>query len=118
MKLKALCKPADLNIYIRWIDGIGPKKYLKGTPRKLNFVCSVEWAWSPMNNRIANYYINPKPWGWALWDNRLDDHDVPWSWWWDFLAYSEKTNADAKNIATPAQKTALGNALISHYHYH
>ena len=111
-------KPADLNIFIQWIDGIGPKKYPKGTPRKLTFVCSVEWAWSPMNNRIANYYINPKPWGWALWDNRLDDHDVPWSWWWDFLAYSEKTNADAKNIATPAQKTALGNALISHYHYH
>jgi hypothetical protein len=47
-----------------------------------------------MNNRIANYYINPKPWGWAPSDNRLDDHDVPWSWWWDFLAYSEKTNAD------------------------
>ena len=84
-------KPDDLNVLIQWTNGIGSKKYPKGTPRKLTFVCSVEWAWSPMNNRIANYYINPKPWGWALWDNRLDDHDVPWRWWWDFLAYCGKT---------------------------
>ena len=56
-------KPDDLNVLIQWTNGIGSKKYPKGTPRKLTFVCSVEWAWSPMNNRNANYYINPKPWG-------------------------------------------------------
>ena len=54
-------KPDDLNILIEWKDPITSKHYPKGTPRKLTFVCSVEWAWSPMNNRIANYYINPKP---------------------------------------------------------
>ena len=78
-------KPDDLNILIEWKDPITSKHYPKGTPRKRIFVCSVEWAWSPMNNRIANYYINPKPWGWAFWDNWLDDHDVPWSWWWNFI---------------------------------
>ena len=56
-------KPDDLNVLIQWTNGIVPNKYPKGTPRKLTFVCSVEWARSPMNNRIANYYINPKPWG-------------------------------------------------------
>ena len=100
-------KPADLNICIQWIDGIGPKKYPKGTPRKLTFVCSVEWAWSPMNNRIANYYINPKPWGWAL--------------WWDFLAYSEKTNADERTIATyllmESWKDETEHQDLDHYHW-
>jgi hypothetical protein len=55
-------KPDVLNILIEWKDPITFKHYPRGTPRKLTFVCSVEWAWSPMNNRIANYYINPKPW--------------------------------------------------------
>ena len=54
-------KPDDLNILIEWKDPIPFKNHPKGTPRKLTFVCSVEWAWSPMNNRIANYYINQKP---------------------------------------------------------
>ena len=61
-----LDKPDDLNVLIEWTDPIPFKNYPKGTPRKLTFVCSVEWAWSPMNNRIANYYINQKPWGWAF----------------------------------------------------
>ena len=84
-------KPDDLNVLIHWKDPILAKNYPKGTPRKLTFVCSVEWAWSPMHNRIANYYINPKPWGWAFWDNILDDYTVPWSWYWNFIAYSGKT---------------------------
>jgi hypothetical protein len=74
-----------------------------------------------MNNRIANYYINPKPWGWAPSDNRLDDHDVPWSWWWDFLAYSEKPNADERTIATyllmESWKDETEHQGLDHYHW-
>ena len=114
-------KPNDLNVLIQWTNGIGSKKYPKGTPRNLTFVCSVEWAWSPMNNRIANYYINPKPWGWALWDNRLDDHDVPWSWWWDFLAYCGKTEADERTIAAymlmASWKDETEHQMLDHYHW-
>ena len=29
----------------------------KASPRKLTFLFSVEWAWSPMHNRIDNYYL-------------------------------------------------------------
>jgi hypothetical protein len=25
------------------------------------------------NSRIANYYINPEPWGWAFWYNFVND---------------------------------------------
>ena len=114
-------KPNDLDVFIQWKNPIPYKHYPKGTPRKLIFVCSVEWAWSPMNNRIANYYINPKPWGWALWDNRLDDHDVPWSWWWDFLAYSWKTRAGQKTIAAQmllaSWKDEAEQDYLDHYHW-
>ena len=93
----------------------------QGTPRKLTFVCSVEWAWSPMNNRIANYYINPKPWGWAFWDNWLDDHDVQWSWWWNFVAYSGRTEADERTVAAhmllEAWRDDAEHQLMDHYHW-
>ena len=66
------------------IDWLNPlkKRRPKGSPRKLSFLCSVEWAWSPMHNRIDNYYLNPRRAGWLLWINRLNDHTVPWTWWW------------------------------------
>ena len=83
-------------------------------------MCSVEWAWSPISNRIANYYINPKPWGWAFWDNILDDHTVPWSWWWNFIAYSGNTEADERTIAAHMLLEAWkdeANELLDHYHW-
>ena len=114
-------KPNDLDVLIQWKNPIPYRHYPKGTPRKLIFVCSVEWAWSPMNNRIANYYINPKPWGWALWDNRLDDHDVPWSWWWNFMAYSGKTKADERTIAAhmlmASWKDEAEQEYLDHFHW-
>ena len=114
-------KPDDLNVLIHWKDPISAKNYPKGTPRKLTFVCSVEWAWSPMHNRIANYYINPKPWGWAFWDNILDDYTVPWSWYWNFIAYSGKTEADERTIATymllEAWRDEAEEQMLDHYHW-
>ena len=74
-----------------------------------------------MNNRIANYYINQKPWGWAFWDNWLNDHDVPWSWWWNFLAYSGRTKADEKTIAAymlmASWKDEAEDQYLDHYHW-
>ena len=114
-------KPDDLNVLIEWKDPLPFKNYPKGTPRKLTFVCSVEWAWSPMNNRIANYYINQKPWGWAFWDNWLNDHDVPWSWRWNFLAYSGQAKADEKTIAAymlmASWKDEAEHQDLDHYHW-
>lgn len=114
-------KPDDLDISIAWKTPIQGKHFPKGTPRKLIFICSVEWAWSPMHNRIASYYINPKPWGWAMWDNVLDDHSVPWSWWWNFIAYSGKTTADEKTIATymllECWKDEAEHQMVDEYHW-
>ena len=83
------------------IDWLNPlqKRRPKGSPRKLSFLCSVEWAWSPMHNRIDNYYLNPRRDGWLLWINRLNDHTVPWTWWWDFVAYANKCKAEDELVA-------------------
>ena len=59
--------------------------------------------------------------GWALWDNRLDDHDAPWNWWWDFLAYCGKTEADERTIAAYMQmaswKDETEHQMLDHYHW-
>ena len=30
----------------------------QASPRKRTFLFSAEWAWSPINNRLNNYYLN------------------------------------------------------------
>ena len=30
----------------------------KASPRKRTFLFIAEWAWSPINNRLNNYYLN------------------------------------------------------------
>ena len=71
----------------------------KASPRKLTFLFSVEWAWSPMHNRIDNYYLNPRRTGWLLWNNWVEDGGYPWTWHWDLMAYGSRCRSDEKNIA-------------------
>jgi len=39
----------------------------KGRPRGARFLCQVEWAWSPMHNRISAYYLNRGRTHWSVW---------------------------------------------------
>ena len=71
----------------------------KASPRKINFLCSVEWSWSPMHHRIDNYYLNPRRTGWLLWNNWVEDGGFPWTWHWDLMAYGNRCRSDAKTIA-------------------
>ncbi len=92
-------KPDNLDIYLDfWYrPGHELKDRPTGTPRKLTFVCSVEWAWSPMHSRIDNYYLNPKPKNWLLWNNWHNDNEDCWQW--DIVAFSNKVKADERAIA-------------------
>ena len=71
----------------------------KASPRKITFVGSVEWAWSPAHGRIDNYYINPRRTGWLLWNNWVEDGGAPWTWHWDLMAYGNRCQSDEKTIA-------------------
>mgnify|MGYP005644891883 FL=1 len=71
----------------------------KTSPRKLTYLFSVEWAWSPMHNRIDNYYINPRRTGWLLWNNWVEDGGAPWTWHWDMHAYGRRCRSDERTIS-------------------
>ena len=71
-----------------------------GSPRKLIYLCGVEWAWSPAHNRMDHYYLNLKPNQYFLWNHYLDDLSTPWRWEWLFLSYANKCDKDFKKIST------------------
>ena len=91
-------RPEGLDVKIEWEHRL-KKEHPKGSPRKLTFVCSAEWSWSPAHHRIANYYLNPKRKYWFLWNNWVDDQTYPWAWHWDVLAYAPRIEADECSVA-------------------
>jgi hypothetical protein len=44
------------------------------------YLCQVEWAWSPMHNRIDAYYLHRGRSEWSLWSKYWDDN---WGKWED-----------------------------------
>ena len=90
--------PKDLDPKIE-IDQPLLKNPPKTSPRKLTYLFSVEWAWSPMHNRIDNYYINPRRTGWLLWNNWVEDGGAPWTRHWDMHAHGRRCRSDERTIS-------------------
>ena len=90
-------KPEGLEVKVEFLESY--PHYPVRTPRKVLFLGGVEWAWSPANSRRDNYYLNPKPKHWLLWDHWLDDQVRPWRWNWNILAWAPRVKADEKSIA-------------------
>ena len=90
-------KPEGLEVRVEFLESY--PHYPLRTPRKVLFLGGVEWAWSPANSRRDNYYLNPKPKHWLLWDHWLDDQVRPWRWNWNILAWAPRVKADEKSIA-------------------
>jgi hypothetical protein len=59
------------------IDGIPSK-----IPRRADPIAQVEWAWSPMHNRIDAYHISmdSNRSRWVLWHSYFDDSGYRWRW--------------------------------------
>ena len=92
-------KPKELEIsYAPCLAELNGKTL--GTPRNLEFLCSVEWAWSPVHGRIDNYYLNRKRKHWVLWNNWMDDNDASWSWHWTVIAYAPRIKANELAVAS------------------
>ena len=113
--------PEGFSGHVCWIDGPPQKPPLR-SPRNVERVCSVEWAWSPTHDRLDSYYINEKPNYWALWKHELDDGSSPWRWTWRLYAYAPKVpNEDVSTIvaymlfdAWTDEARAVG---LDHYHW-
>ena len=112
--------PKGLDPKIEWIEPLR-RQPPKASPRKLTYLFSVEWAWSPMHNRIDNYYLNPRRTGWLLWNNWVNDYTVPWTWYWDYIAYGNRCRVDEKTIATHLilefWKSEAEHQCVDHYHW-
>ena len=52
----------------------------KSSPRKVDTVCAVEWAWSPMNSRFDTYYLHKYKTHWILWTRLYDEGEEKWHW--------------------------------------
>jgi hypothetical protein len=75
-------------------DGIAPKR---GVPRSPKYIAQVEWAWSPMHNRIDAYYIHATRNHWILWMRSFDDNW--WRWYWQPVAVVNRKGVEAKDAA-------------------
>ncbi len=84
-------------------DGIPSK-----LPRSATPIAQVEWAWSPMHNRIDSYHISmdSNRSRWVFWQSFFDDSNLPWRW--------ELVSA----VSTPRagiSKRLAAAALLQHY---
>ena len=91
--------PKGLDPKIEWVEPL-LRQPPRSSPRKLTYLFSVEWAWSPMHNRIDNYYLNPRRTGWLLWNNWVEDGGYPWTWHWELMAYGNRCYSDEKTVAS------------------
>ena len=49
-------------------------------PRSPQLIVHCEWAWSPMHNRIAAWYLHRSRRHWVLWLRHYDDNWGKWDW--------------------------------------
>ena len=52
----------------------------KSGPRSPIYLAQVEWAWSPMHNRLNAYYLHRGRTHWLLWSRSWDDNWGKWEW--------------------------------------
>jgi hypothetical protein len=58
-----------------------PNKIIpKCGPRSPLYLGQVEWAWSPMHNRLDAYYLHRGRTHWVLWSRYWDDNWGKWGW--------------------------------------
>ena len=48
--------------------------FSKNAPTNSIYLCQVEWAWSPMHNRINAYYLHRSRTNWSLWFKYWDNN--------------------------------------------
>ena len=112
--------PEGLAPKVEWVEPL-LRDPPRASPRKLTFLFSVEWSWSPMHHRIDNYYLNPRRNGWLLWNNWLNDGTVPWSWHWLLMAHCKKGKFDEKTIAIHLIKALweceIEHQMLDQYHW-
>ncbi|WP_394730736.1 hypothetical protein [Altererythrobacter sp. GH1-8] len=53
---------------------------LANGPSNPDYICQVEWAWSPFHSRLDAYYLSKGRSHWMLWSYWYDDNWGRWNW--------------------------------------
>jgi hypothetical protein len=57
----------------------GSAGWLKRMDRqKADLLCTIEWSWSPVNERMESYYLQRSRTHWVLWQKQYDDNWGKW----------------------------------------
>jgi hypothetical protein len=59
-------------------DLAGSSAFAKRMGRTNSFVCTIEWSWSPANERMESYYLERGRSHWILWQKQYDDNHGCW----------------------------------------
>jgi len=68
---------------------------------KIQFIGTVEWAWSPMHSRIESYHISTNRYRthWCVWVCRFDGYSCQWESERTLYAYCENRRIPKKTAA-------------------
>ncbi len=72
-------RPDPFDSMVGW-NAVPESSTPKRGPRKANHLGQVEWAWSPMHNRLDAYYVHRGRTFWVLWIYAYDDNWSVWNW--------------------------------------
>jgi hypothetical protein len=72
-------RPVPFDAVVGWDEKPDGVELFSG-PARAVYLGTVEWAWSPMNNRIDCYYLSRGRTHWMLWIHGFDDNEGGWTW--------------------------------------
>ena len=98
--IKLVPRPTAFQGLCDYLEPMDIKDHPTGSPRNLEYLGAVEWAWGPAHDRLDCYYLNPRGKYWILWIRWLDDNEWEPKWKWSVYAYGLKKGVDAKTAAT------------------
>jgi len=96
--VKLVERPASFRGACDYLEPMPEKDRPKGSPRNVEFLGSVEWSWTPWNDRSDEYYLNPRGRYWLLWLRDRDEDNCN-RWEWILYAYGPKRGVDAEAAA-------------------
>jgi len=88
-------RPDNFPVRLGWVDELPENHLPKGSPRKPEYVCSVDWN---LSSRTDAYYIKRSRRYWLLWLHHYDDGWLC-KWVWMLYAYAPKRDVATKDAA-------------------
>lgn len=114
-------RPPDFAGQNAMIKPMPPTEAPKAPPRNGEFLCNVEWAWSPAHNRVDAYYLNLRRRHWLLWIGSQDFNTPDWRWTWSLYGYAHRCRCDALQAAVwllrDAWKHEADQWQLDRYHW-